>query len=100
LDNVGDENIAKHLTALLDDSDPYVRSKAIEILGKHRNGATVGLIMKCLNDSDPYVRTKAIETLGAIGDKTTIQYLKPLLNDKDNVIKAAAKKAIDKLRNK
>lgn len=71
------------LIKALDSDDYYVRTSAIEALGKTGQNRVVPALVQALRDKEPDVPIYAVEALEKIGDPTAIYALIEALNDKD-----------------
>ncbi|CCI20677.1 Similar to tr/Q8YVS1/Q8YVS1 (fragment) [Microcystis aeruginosa PCC 9807] len=86
--------VVNELSQALEDSNEYVRRKAVEALGKIGTETAIPRLLKALEDSDVYVRRKAAEALGNIGSETAIPRLLKALEDSDVYVRRKAAEAL------
>ena len=68
----------EYLNMALHDSDPMVRSAAIESLGDIGDDKALVAIRQALQDPDPTVRERAVEVINEINDDAAFRVLFPL----------------------
>lgn len=99
LGKIGDRRATPALVEALRDRSKTVRQKAAMALGKMGNNAGLSHIFWILqDDEDWWNRRDAAAILGNIGDKSVMPYLKKALRDKNKEVREAAKKAIEKIK--
>ena len=76
------KRIAPRLLPLLRHADPYLRSKAVRIIG--RGGRNTQWVARQLGDPDPRVRANAVEALWGIDDQESRDLLKGAIQDANN----------------
>jgi hypothetical protein len=85
------------LIQALNDVDDFIRSEAVEVLGRL---AYIGYtevadsLIERLDDTSYKVRCSIAEALVNVGDKANIKYLQILLNDPNRKVRRAARKAL------
>ena len=62
------KTFSQSISALLNNSDPYIRGQAARALGRMKADETADLLIASLSDRDPYVVSAALYALGEIGD--------------------------------
>lgn len=96
LGKIGREDGVPTLSAMLDDSDYWVRRKAAQALGSISGEKAVETLYKALKDQDPRVRADAVLSLGK--KKAGLDKIKKALKDEDERVAAAAYTAIDAIQ--
>jgi hypothetical protein len=89
-----DDSAIRSLIHTLKDTDPDIRSRSAEALGKIKDARTVESLILRLDDTDPHVRGKAAEALGKIKDTRAIKPLIASLKDSDSNVRSMAAKAL------
>jgi len=84
--------------ALLANSDPRVRARAVSALAIIGGPAAVPPLAKALSDSDPAIRTAAIDALTAKPDRAAGRVLIEALSNRDPAIRAKAATGLGALR--
>jgi HEAT repeat protein len=69
----------------LDDTDPAIRIKAAQLLGKMKQQSSVKYLVNKLQDDDKLVREEVIKVLGDIADPRTIKPLINIIRDKKDL---------------
>ncbi len=97
LARIGDRRAIPALVEAL--KDQFVQREAAIALGKMRDRSGLPHILWVLkNYSDWRYRRDAARILSNIGDKSVMPYLKKALRDKNKEVREAAKKAIEKIK--
>ncbi len=96
--------ITEQLLGAVDDSDYYIRSRIIRILGNADPVANPDLIPTIsealMNDETATVRTSAAEAMGQLGAEQTIPYLIEALSDGHSGVMIAAAEALGSMGEK
>lgn len=82
----------------LEDSDPWVRVRCIESIGRHGLDAAVPRLTELLQDENELIVIKTIETLGAIGGELAFRSLFALIDHENPEIQRAAEDAMERIR--
>jgi HEAT repeat protein len=89
------------LLKMLSDSDPTVRVRAIDALGKVGDSRTVDALIKSLGDDNAYVREHAARNLGCDYHSTlgcdltkTVDPLISILDDEDTFVRVEASRSL------
>lgn len=85
------------LLGLIGDSDPLVRSEAIDALGALRYRPAAEAVGGALVDAEPLVRASAAETAGDLGNPAVIPGLELALADEDDAVRAYAANSLGRL---
>lgn len=83
-----------HLTSLLKDPDPDIRSAAVQVLGGKAHPKSLNSLVKHLKDPSPAVRVHTAEALSNFRDERLVPYLSSLLSDQDEQLVISAAKAL------
>ena len=79
----------------LTDSDPLIRQKSAESLGRFKNPDLADALMACLSDAEPEVRQEAVRSLRPLaGSKIDDRLLDVLANDESFSIRLTAADAL------
>jgi len=91
-----------NLEHLLSDESAYVRSSAVQTLGKFKGeiGSIIPNLIERLEDPDSEVRYQTASTLGEIRAQSAIHDLIKLLKDRDSRVRIVAVEALGKLKAK
>jgi len=101
------DKILAAILPLLSKDDPYIREKAIIVLGKisrgiHRNKRSKGIekVRLAIKDSSPIVRKAAVYALEGIGEEQYVQDVILALTDEDKQVRLAAAKVLGNMATK
>ena len=82
----------------LEDSDPWVRVRCIESIGRFRLEAAVPRLTELLQDENELIVIKTIEVLGIIGGELAFRSLFALIDHENPEIQRAAEDAVERIR--
>jgi HEAT repeat protein len=86
------------ISGCLDDSNPWIRKKAVEALMAWNDPRVVPPLIRALKDNNDEVRQSAVWVLGSIRGERFVQPLTEALNDKDELVRRGAERALRKQR--
>lgn len=86
------------VTSKLEDTNKYVRLRAVKALGVIGDTKAVKLLIKALKDEYEGVRTLAARGLGNIGDPRAVELLIEALKDKSEHVRADATVSLGRIR--
>lgn len=82
----------------LEDSDPWVRVRCIESIGRLGVEAAVPRLAELLQDENELIVIKTIEVLGSIGGELAFRSLFALIDHENPEIQHAAEEAVERIR--
>ena len=80
------------------DSDPWVRARCAENLGKKQVEAVAPCLGELLQDDQTLVVIKTIEAFISLGGQTAFKYLLPLVNHPESEVQNVAEAALEQIR--
>src|SRR5687767_5445190 len=89
-----DPRTAMLLLLALEDPEPVIRGRALNILGCHQTQHFKPRIIKLLNDPHPDIRRTAVELLGKLHDPELVKSLVEALRDRNRWVRWAAVEAV------
>lgn len=89
-----DPRTAMLLLLALEDPEPVIRGRALNILGCHQTQHFKPRIIKLLNDPHPDIRRTAVELLGKLHDPDVVKSLVEALRDRNRWVRWAAVEAV------
>jgi hypothetical protein len=90
----GETKDMQALLALLEDSDPEVRIKVLEVLAAMKPREHTAAVYPLLFDEDSRLRIKALDTLMAIGNPEAANQISLLLIDPNKIVRRRAESAL------
>jgi putative heme-binding domain-containing protein len=96
-DKVADIPGIKILRAMSRDSDPMVRARSVEQIGRLGGGDAKESLVAALSDKNPFVRRRGCEALIRAGIEPPVDALKPLLADGDRFLRTAARLVLQRI---
>jgi len=88
----------KYLILALNDSDDWVKIRAMEALAMRSAKEAIPDLVGLLDSPNKLVALKVIETMGEIGGKVAFRALLEILNAEDQELAEAAESAISKIQ--
>jgi HEAT repeat protein len=82
---------------LLDDADPFVRSRAARMVAFHARPGALEVLLPLADDSVPLVRMVLCWDLGGLRDQAAEPTLRKLLTDPDDQVRAFAARGLMRL---
>ena len=82
------------LKKALNNSEWFVREKAVRALSNFNNKKTIELLIKVLKDPENYIRKSAVDILGELKSEKAVENLIDLLKDPDSEVRQCAARAL------
>lgn len=92
-----EETVEELVHRALYDSDLFLRSLAVVVLGYTHDSRGVDLLIRALQERDPSVRDSAAGALGTIGDLRAVEPLVCALGDEDESVRSSAAQALRRI---